>query len=68
MRQSGSLKFTDLCVIMGTKHTRWNVARLALGSLLLVMSPAIFGQVVDDFDIRFQAQQNGGIQFFFSNL
>ena len=37
--------------------------RLALGSLLLVMSPALFGQVVDDFDIRFQAQQNGGIQF-----
>ena len=63
MQQSGSLQFTDLCVVMGQKHTRWNVARLALGSLLLVMSPAIFGQVVDDFDIRFQAQQNGGIQF-----
>ena len=38
MQQSGSLQFTDLCAIMGTKHTRWNVARLALGSLLLVMS------------------------------
>ena len=63
MQQSGSLQFTDLCIDMGRMHTCWNVGRFALGSLLLVMSPGLLGQVIDDFDIRFQAQQNGGIQF-----
>ena len=63
IQQSGSLQFTDLCIDMGRMHTCWNVGRFALGSLLLVMSPGLLGQVVDDFDIRFQAQQNGGIQF-----
>lgn len=44
-------------------HTRSKAWRLALICLLLFVSPGLTGQVVDNFDIRFQAQQNGGIQF-----
>ena len=53
--------FTNFGVVeMMTRNTMWKVG---LGLVWMMSLQTLQGQIIEPFDIRFQAQQNGGIQF-----